>query len=182
MELNNARIVLYAVRGTQRTSDSFYFQFWGSTLSIAYTWDETFYEFTCTSSVQGAGMTTGETTSGGSYTATITGLSSLSNITIKDNGTDVTSTFTKSGNNYVKTYSNVSEDHVLTIQSSSSPTVNGYVKKNSQYKPVSNTYQKNATAWQGKTITSVMWKINGSWVKTTSPTSGITAIKLNEQS
>lgn len=125
-------------------------------------------------------MSSGETTSGGSYTATITGLSSLSNITIKDNGTDVTSTFTKSGNNYVKTYSNVSEDHVLTIESSSSPTVNGYVKKNSQYKSVSNTYQKSTTAWQGKTISSVMWKINGSWVKTTSTTSGITAMKLNE--
>lgn len=142
-ELNDARVRYYAQRNSGNTSNSIYIRPYGTDLTVNYTWDETFYEFTCNSSVAGVGMTYGETTSGGSYTATITGISDISAVVIKDNGTDVTSTFTKSGNNYVKTYSNVDSDHSITIEASAIPTIPSFVKKNSQYKQVSKAYKKN---------------------------------------
>ena len=179
-ELNDTRIKYYAQRNTGSTSSSIYIRVYGSELIVNYSWDETFYEFTCNSSVHGVGMTSGETTSGGSYTATITGISDISAVVIKDNGTDVTNTFTKSGNNYVKTYSNVDSDHSITIEEPAIPTIPSFVKKNSQYKQVSKAYKKNGNAWEEKSILSVMWKINNTWTSTTNSMSGKTAFKTEQ--
>lgn len=38
-ELNNAKIRLYAVRGSSNTTSSYYFRFYGATLSVSYTYD-----------------------------------------------------------------------------------------------------------------------------------------------
>lgn len=179
-ELNDARVRYYAQRNSGNTNNSIYIRPYGTDLTVNYSWDETFYEFTCNSSVDGVGMTSGETTSGGSYTATITGISDISAVVIKDNGTDVTNTFTKSGNNYVKTYSNVDSDHSITIEASAIPTIPSFVKKNTQYKQVSKAYKKNGNAWEEKSILSVMWKINNTWTSTTSSMSGKTAFTTEQ--
>lgn len=115
-ELNDARVRYYAQRNSGSTDTSIYIRPYGTDLTVNYSYDDTYYEFTCASSVQGAGMTSGETLSGGSFTATLTGISDISTVVIKDNGADVTSTFTKSGNNYVKSYSNVNADHTIVVE------------------------------------------------------------------
>ena len=118
---------MYSKRSNRNVTSNYYVRPYGIDVTVEY--EYTMYEFTCNSTVQGVEMASGETISGDSYTATITGISDISAVVIKDNGTDVTSTFTKSGNNYVKTYSNVDSDHSITIEASAIPTIPSFVKK-----------------------------------------------------
>ena len=133
---------IYSRRTTASTTSN-YVRPYGIDVTVDY--EYTAYEFTCNSSLTGVGMSpsSGEVISGDSYTVTITGITDISTVIIKDNGVDITSTFTKSGNNYVKTYSNVDSDHSITIEASAIPTIPSFVKKNSQYKQVSKAYKKN---------------------------------------
>lgn len=176
-ELNNAKIRIYAVRGTNSTTTNYYFRFYGADITVNYSWDETFYAFTCTSSVQGAGMTSGETLSGGSFTATLTGISDISTVVIKDNGVDITSTFTKSGNNYVKSYSNVNADHTIVVEDASSSSKKSYVKKNNAFVESTNQYVKESNSWINRVIKKIYWKINGNWTETNDSMSGKTMFK-----
>lgn len=50
-QLENAKIRLYAVRGTSSTTSNYYFRFYGATLTVSYTYNETIYTVTCTSTV-----------------------------------------------------------------------------------------------------------------------------------
>lgn len=93
-ELQNARIRLYAVRGTQNATTNYYFRFYGATLSINYTYQEILYEITSTvstdevSRIDPEGVT--DTNPGETYTLDVY-VNSLDNIIVEDNGTDVTS-------------------------------------------------------------------------------------------
>ena len=177
---DDLEIRLYSKRTTSASATSnYYVRPYGIDVTVEY--EYTMYEFTCNSSLTDVGMlpSSGEAMSGDSYTVTITGISDISTVVIKDNGTDVTGTFTKSGNNYVKTYSNVDADHSITIEASAIPTIPSFVKKNSQYKQVSKAYKKNSNVWEEKSIMSVMWKINNTWTSTTSSMSGKTAFKTD---
>lgn len=176
--LDDLEFRMYSKRSNRNVTSNYYVRPYGIDVTVEY--EYTMYEFTCNSTVQGVGMASGETISGDSYTATITGISDISTVIIKDNGTDVTSTFTKSGNNYVKTYSNVDSDHSITIEASAIPTIPSFVKKNTQYKQAIKAYKKNGSVWEEKSILSVMWKINSTWTSTTSSMSGKTAFKVIE--
>lgn len=126
-------------------------------------------------------MASGETLSGGSFTATISGISNINNVVIKDNDVDVTSLFTKQGNNYVRTYDNVDSDHTITVEEKSSPytTKKSYVKKNDIFKETVATHFNSGGSWLQKNITKVFWKIGTAWTETTTESmSGRTAFKM----
>jgi len=177
---DDLEIRLYSKRTDRNVTSNYYVRPYGIDVTVEY--EYTMFEFTCDSSLTGVGMSpsSGEAMSGDSYTVTITGITDISTVIIKDNGADITSTFTKSGNNYVKTYSNVDADHSITIEASAIPTIPSFVKKNSQYKQVSKAYKKNSNVWEEKSIMSVMWKINNTWTSTTSSMSGNTAFKIEQ--
>lgn len=97
-ELQNARIRLYAVRGTSNTSTNYYFRFYGATLSVTYSIQGIEYEIISTlgtdavDSISPAGQT--YVTEGNNYELYVYA-NSLDNISITDNGTDVTSSLVR---------------------------------------------------------------------------------------
>lgn len=89
-QLNNAKIRLYAKRGTSNTTTNYYFRFYGATLTVSYTYQTVVYEVTASSNVSGVTIepASQEQAQGGNATVT---LSTNSNIKLLDNNTDVTS-------------------------------------------------------------------------------------------
>lgn len=118
----------------QRTNrgNTYYCRFRGATLTINYTWYETFYSISTSSNVQGVSIssTSDETLEGGSSTITLSNVSDISSICVMDNGNDVTSLFTGGGPTYTYELSNIQEDHVISVESASSATKNTYIKNN----------------------------------------------------
>lgn len=161
-DLNNVKCYVRYLRSTRNDNTQRYIYMYGADVTVD--WEETLFEFTCNSSVQGVGMTSGETTSGGSYTATITGISNISSVVIKDNGVDVTSQFTKSGNNYVRTYSNVVADHAITIEAAATPSKKSYIKMAGAFVESSGFYQKSGNSWTLIEAINVWNKVNGNWL------------------
>ena len=90
-ELQNARIRLYAVRGTSYTGTNYYFRFYGVSLLVNYTVDGVAYEVIAESTYTGATVSpaTQEVMSGESATVAIFP-DDINNIIVEDNGTDVT--------------------------------------------------------------------------------------------
>jgi len=91
--LQDAGIRYYVKRGTSNTSSSYNFRMYGATMTVTYEWQETTYTITVSNSTS-ATVTANpaEVVSGESSeikASTITG------ITVKDNGTDITSSFTQ---------------------------------------------------------------------------------------
>lgn len=89
-ELQNARIRLYAVRGTSNTTSGYYFRFYGATFTVNYSIDGTAYTVAATSNVTGTTvepasqeLLEGETAVVSIYSELIDGL------TITDNGNDI---------------------------------------------------------------------------------------------
>ena len=89
-QLANAKIRLYAKRGTSNTTTNYYFRFYGATMTVSYTYQTTIYEVTASSNVSGVTIapSSQEQAQGGNATVT---LSTNSNIKLLDNNTDVTS-------------------------------------------------------------------------------------------
>lgn len=164
-ELSDTRVRYYAQRNSGSTNSSIYIRPYGSELHVNYSWDETIYSITTSSSVQGVGISTqsGETTSGGSNVITLTGVSSLSSIKLKDNNVVVTSSLVKSGSNYTYTLNNISADHVITVEVASSPSVQSKIKKNGNFVSANKLFEKVNGGWVEKTISKLYWKLSSSW-------------------
>lgn len=111
-ELQDVRLRLYAVRGTSSTNTSYYFRFYGATLSVTYTYQDVTYTVTATSNVSDVTITPATQTisSGGNATVTLSGL--YKGLILTDNNTDVTSSIS-SGGTY--TISNVTAAHSIDI-------------------------------------------------------------------
>ena len=92
-QLANAKIRLYAKRGTSNTTTNYYFRFYGATLTVSYTYQTVAYEVTASSNVSGVTIepASQEQTQGNSASVI---LSTNSNIVLLDNNTDVTSSIT----------------------------------------------------------------------------------------
>lgn len=117
-ELQNARIRLYAVRGTSNTTSNYYFRFYGATLTVNYSYQEQYTEYEITTTVQSGSTTFSPTSqyveSGLDGVVTINNLSDISTFSLTDNGDNVTSELTHiSGNTYTYTIENISSDHTL---------------------------------------------------------------------
>lgn len=92
-QLNDGvKLRLYAVRGTSNTTSSYYFRLYGATLTVNYSVNGIAYEITATSNVGNVTISpaTQDVIQGQSGTVVV---SSKTNVTITDNGTDVTSSF-----------------------------------------------------------------------------------------
>lgn len=174
--LKNVKCYVRYLRSTRNDNTQRYIYMYGADVTVD--WEETLYTISTSSSVQGVGISAqdSETTSGGTNVITVTGVSDLSDIKLMDNGTDVTSSLVMSGSNYTYTLNNVDSDHSITIEEVPSSVIS-FVKKNSQFREVTNTYKKGSSSWAEKEITSVLWKVNGTWAEMTTPMSGITTFK-----
>ena len=171
---------LYSKRTTSASATSnYYVRPYGIDVTVEY--EYTMFEFTCDSSLTGVGMlpSSGEVMSGDSYTVTITGITNISAVIIKDNGVDITSSFTRSGSNYVYTLTNVNADHTITVEGASSLSKKSYVKKNNAFVETTNQYVKESNTWVSRTISKIFWKINGNWTETNDSMSGNTAFKID---
>ena len=90
-ELQNARIRLYAVRGSSNTTSTYYFRFYGATFSVEYSINGTAYTINATSNIDGITVepATQEILSGNDGLITIHA-NSLDDVTVLDNDIDVT--------------------------------------------------------------------------------------------
>lgn len=90
-QLANARIRIYAKRGSRNTSTTYYFRFYGATINVSYTYNGYIYEITATSDSQNVTVSPAsqEVNSGEKASVRISG--DLTGATVTDNNTDVTS-------------------------------------------------------------------------------------------
>lgn len=90
-ELQNARIRLYAVRGSSNTTSTYYFRFYGATFSVEYSINGTAYTINATSNIDSVTVepATQEILNGNDGLITIYA-NSLDDITVLDNDIDVT--------------------------------------------------------------------------------------------
>lgn len=124
--------------------------FFGANLYINYS--ITWYSVSATSSVAGVSITSSaaEVESGNSVTLT-TNTSSLTGVTIKDNGVDVTSNFTGASGNYRYTLTNVNADHSFTVAEKSSQGSGVSTKENGVWNEASAVYKKISGNWTQQT-------------------------------
>lgn len=115
-DVNNAKLRLYAVRGAVNTTSNYYFRLYGATMSVSYTYNQTEYEVTCTSTAPNVhvGNSTDHThtyyvASGGNQNIELVG--DLTGANVTDNGTDITS----SVSNNAISLTNVIADHTILI-------------------------------------------------------------------
>lgn len=89
-ELQNARIRLYAVRGTSNTTSTYYFRFYGATFTVNYSINGTAYTIGATSNVTGTTVepATQEILEGGNSTVTIY-TNNIDGLSITDNDNDI---------------------------------------------------------------------------------------------
>lgn len=170
---------IYSKRTGRSVTSNYYVRPYGIDVTVEYQY--TMYEFTCNSSLTGVGMSpsSGEAMSGDSYTVTITGITDISTVIIKDNGVDITSLFTRSGSNYTYTLTNINADHTIVVEdNSSSSSKKSYVKKNNAFVETTSQYVKESNSWVNRVISKIFWKINGNWSETNDSMSGKTAFKI----
>lgn len=91
-QLNNAKVRLYAQRGSSNTTTNYYYRFYGCTITVEYTVDSIAYEVTTSSNVSGVTIqpATQDVLPGGSAEVVV---NSVSDVIITDNGVDVTANF-----------------------------------------------------------------------------------------
>lgn len=116
-ELDDMRLLIRCKRASN-TRNNAYFYAYGSDVTVNYSYDTTYYAFNCSSTVAGVGISAqdAEVVSGGTNVITLTGVSSPSSISVKDNNVDVTSSLVRSGSNYTYTLNNVNADHTISVE------------------------------------------------------------------
>lgn len=89
-ELQNARIRLYAVRGSSNTSSTYYIRFYGATFTVEYSLQGTQYTIAATSSVSGVTVdpATQDVLEGGDATVSIYA-DTIADLSITDNDVDI---------------------------------------------------------------------------------------------
>jgi hypothetical protein len=125
---------------------------YGSDLLINYSYDKTWYSISAASSVAGVSITSSaaEVELGNSVTLT-TNASSLTGITIKDNGVDATSNFTGTSGNYRYTLTNVNADHSFTVTEKSSQGSGVFTKEGGVWNEAPAVYKMINSAWVKQT-------------------------------
>lgn len=159
-ELNNVKLRL----NLNRLKSGHYIRFYGATLTVDYTWYETFYSISTSSNVQGVSIssTSGETLEGGSNTITLSNVSDISSIIVTDNGNDITSLFTRSGSNYAYTLYNINADHTIVVEDNASKPM--YVNNNGQMNLVNSIHMKSNGIWQMINLVDFWRKRDGIYV------------------
>lgn len=124
-ELLDAGVRFYVRRGTSNTSSTYQLRLYGADITVEYTYEETSYSITVNNSTS-ATVTASpdEVVAGGS---SVIKVSSVTDITITDNGVDVTNQFTQRQDT-AESYSvtNISSTYGFEVNS------NGYYESNNQ--------------------------------------------------
>lgn len=160
-QINNAKIRLYAKRATKNTNTGYYFRFYGATLTVNYTYNETIYEVTSQSDAAGVSLSpsSADITAGGSRTFEILG--DLTNVIVEDNSVDVASQLViQTGGSVSATYSltNVSEDHFIHFYLRGNKI---FIKRNGNWVEASDIKVKVNGTWQS--VSKAYKKENGAW-------------------
>lgn len=158
-DIRNARVKVYVKRGTANTGTSYYIRFYGATLTVNYSYDETLYNVSGSSNSSSISFSgDGEHSSGDNVTVTITG--DLTGATVTDNGVDVTSSLSGSGTTHTYTISGIAADHaiVVTVPNARQEI---FVKQNGSWVAVDTVYVKQNGVW--KRVESLYIKDNGRW-------------------
>lgn len=100
-ELANAKIRIYAVRGSSNTTSNYYFRFYGATITVEYSVNGIAYEITTTSNASGTTISpaTQDVIQGKEGSVVV---SNKTNVVITDNGTDVTANFIQASDTVIK--------------------------------------------------------------------------------
>lgn len=157
-EIRDARIKLYAKRGTDNVNTNYVLRMYGAEFTVNYTY--TLYSISASSSVSGVTISVSddEVTSGDSATITITG-TLPQGVVVTDNGIDITSVISGSGTTHTYTITNIAEDHVIIIKSAG-PTV--FLKQNGSWVQAESVFYKQNGVWVQ--VESMGIKDNGSWI------------------
>ncbi len=170
-DIQDLKIRLYAVRGTSNVTTNYYFCFYGATVTVNYTYDETEYQVTLTSNVSGVVFDQASQSqyeefwvaSGGTTNIKIFGLSDLASIIATDNNTNVTSSLVYDDDIYLYVISSIATDHTFVINPGIVPAswpvyikINGswvqssevYVKVNGSWQTVGTVYKKGENGWE----------------------------------
>lgn len=162
-ELSDARVRMYAVRGSSNTSSGYSLRFYGATLTVSYTYDATYYAVSGSSDISGVTITTAEVDyiEGSDVVVTISGASGL-NLSVIDNGADVSGDIVASGSDYIYTINGIAADHVITVSESQQQGQTLFVKQSGAWVSVDAIYVKSNGAWCPVDTLSV--KQNGAWI------------------
>lgn len=161
-ELEDTRIRLYAKRGTNSTtSNNYYFYFYGATLEISYTYEETLYTVSASSTAPEMSVSpaSAEYEAGESGSVTISG--TFTGINVLDNNTDVTAQLVFEDPDYTYTISNIQADHIIVVskQAPAGPSI--YMKINGVWTKADGMYVKRQGSWEK--VNAVHIKDNGVW-------------------
>lgn len=160
-EIRDVRIRPYSKRTATSTSSSLNFRFYGATLTVEYTVNETYYELStdCNSSSIVFAPSSGEYLAGSDVDIEITG--DLTDGIATDNGVDVTSLLVGAGTLHTYSIANISSDHYFVITlPDSGQTI--YCKRNGSWSLVEAVFIKQNGVW--KEVETLSIKQNGSWI------------------
>ena len=143
-DIRNARVKVYAKRGSSNTTTNYYIRFYGATLTINYSYDETYYEVTGSSNKSSITVTTTapEFASGDNVTVTITG--DITDAVVTDNGVDVTNQLSGSGTTHTYQINGIAADHTIVV-TASGQTI--FIKQNGSWVSIDQVYVKQNGAW-----------------------------------
>lgn len=91
-QLQNARLRIYAVRGTSNTTTNYYFRLYGATITVNYSYQGTAYTITSSSNVSGVTIQPASQEVMQGESAEVS-LSDKTNVVVTDNNVDVTNQF-----------------------------------------------------------------------------------------
>lgn len=159
-ELQNAKLRICAKRSASNTSTQYYIRFYGTTLTVTYSYNQTLYTVTSSSSTSRVTISPASTEAPEGVRVYLSIVGDISNIKLEDNGVDVTSDITPDGTNYAYNIVNIQEDHTVLVSS----TIVGnttFIKQSGVWKEVTNTLIKVNNSWH--TVVNVYKKVNGVW-------------------
>jgi hypothetical protein len=158
-EVRDVRIKLYATRAESNTTSNYYLRFYGATLTINYTVNDTYYTVTATSNSSDITVSPAEQEylEGSDATVSISG--DITDAEVKDNNVDVKSQITGSGTSHTYSISNINADHtVAIIVAGVGQTI--YYKVNGAWVQASKIWIKQNGTWKEGTM---FIKDSGTW-------------------
>lgn len=160
-EIRNARLKVYATRGTSSVNTNYYIRFYGATLTISYSWDETLFTTTASTNSSSVIVSPASKEYSSGLDAKIYIQGNITRGSATDNNVDVTNLITGSGGSYSYSVSNISADHafVLSVPDSGNEAL---IKLNGSWMPIDSIFIKQNGAWVN--VDAIYTKQNDTWV------------------
>lgn len=163
-ELADARVRLYAKRGTSNVDTNYTMQVRAAQLTVTYEYEETYYTVTIASNTPDISVSPAsqEYLAGADAQVAITG--DITNASVTDNGADVKYALAGTSPNYTYSIQGIAADHTIVVTASAPPAGGKlYVKQNGAWEEVMQVYTKSGGAWAPVKL---HYKENGDWITT----------------